>query len=793
MKKIFSLLSGFVLVMNFVTAQSDVSKPIVVKAAYFDISPPLRDMVQMDPGRVDNTWKDGIVKNNPTPKGLIPETDNSNTVIPNLQTWFGSGFADTTIQNFEGVGNSTGGAPPDTDGDVGLNHYFQVVNMSYAIYNKSGVKILGPSQNKSIWNGFPGPWQNSNDGDAIVIYDEAADRWIFSQFALPNYYGSGTPNYEMIAVSQTSDPTGSWYRYAFTFVDMPDYPKISVWEDAYYMSSNRFHKSGGSYNYQGIGAIALNRAKMLAGDPGAEMVMFTLPSSNSAWRILPADCDGEFPPAGTPNYFVYSNDSQNKLVFYEFHVDWANTSNSTFIPGASLTVTPFSGSFPNHIPQKGTSVKLDDFGGSLMFRLPFRKFSDHWSMVAASTINVGNGVAGQRWYELRNSGAGWSVYQEGTYAPDDNCRWMSSIAMDATGNIALGYSISSSTMYPSIRYTGRLTCDPLGEMSIVESGIFNGTGSQIWNMSPDPSRWGDYSAMASDPSEPAKFWYTNEYYTTPSQSNWKTRIGSFSFAGVLCVEATADPSDLCIGSSTQLGVTASGGSGSYSYQWTSVPAGFTSSSQNPTAAPTVTTKFACTVNDGSTSRTDTVQVTVIPHPTANAGPDDTYCAYVPSFLLFGTAHDYFSVGWTTSGDGYYSSDSTLITRYFPGSNDKINGGVDLTLTAYAVPECNDSASNSTHITIDPCTGIEPASAAFTMVLKPNPAQNEFSLSVTGLSNNEVHCVITDMQGKVVYREMLTGSANVLIRVIPVSTLPKGIYMVRVLSGTQTKSEKLVIQ
>jgi len=518
MKKYLTFFLIVIACENLSFAQQESQQPKVLKPTYFDISPPLREMVQKSDAIVDHSWREGVVKNTLNVYTNDSSNRDSNGDDPVHQFDLGKATTDTTIQNFDGVGYANYW-PPDTDGDVGLSHYMQVVNTRFAVYDKSGNLLLGPSNSSTIFNGLP---HNTNDGDAILLYDENADRWLFSQFALPNFPNG--PFYENVAISQTNDPTGTWYRYQFTFADMPDYPKLSVWRDGYYMTIRRF--SSGSLNWLSPSAIAMDRTKMLAGDGTAAMVMFNLPSSSEGPQA--ADCDSEFPPAGTPCPVAYLTTSAVKL--YDFHVDWTTPASSTFNLTNTISISSFSTfSYGNFIPQKGTSQKLDAMSGKrIMFRMPFRKFNDHWSMLLNTTVKVSN-IAGIRWMELRNVAGTWSLYQEGTFSPDANHRWMGSIAMDATGNIALGYSISSSSMYPSIRYTGRLNGDPPGVMTIAEKGIFNGGGSQTTS----DGRWGDYSAMAADPAEIGKFWYTQEYYATTSSTNWKTRIGSFSLGNVI--------------------------------------------------------------------------------------------------------------------------------------------------------------------------------------------------------------------------------------------------------------------
>jgi len=792
MKKHLTIFLSFLLLVVYAFAQEEVSKPIVIKASYFDISPPLRDMVKILPTPADLTWKNQVVKNFYDPRRNQP-TDSENTKVsdPYLQTWNGSLNADTVVQSFDGLPNPQGYCPPDTDGDVGPDHFFQIVNCSFAVYTKTGTKLIGPLLNSSIFSGLP---NNHNDGDGVVLYDENADRWLFSQFSLPNFPNG--PFFEMVAISQTADPTGSWYRYQFQFSDMPDYPKLGVWPDGYYLTCNRF--SAGSTNFMGTGAAALNRTKMIAGDPSAEMVYFTLPSNNDAYAVLPADCDGTFPAAGTPNYFTYFNNSPDRMDIRAFHVDWDNTANSTYNLEKQLPVNAFT-PFPwsAGIPQKGTSVKVAAMGDRLMYRSQLRTFSDHLSIVACHSVNVGSGVSGIRWYELRKEGSNeWMVYQQGTYNPDADNRWMGSIAMDSSGNIALGYSIASSTRYPSVYYTGRTSCDPLGEMTIAEGIIVDGTGSQTNTWSGNPSRWGDYSAMSVDPVQPSTFWYTQEYYKTVSDNSWKTRIGSISFANIFSVTTTADPDSLCLSDqgSTQLNAETCGGSGPFTYSWTSEPPGFTSTEKNPTASPVVTTNYICAVTDGNQTKTDTVLVTVLGSPSVFAGNDTSYCWYVPAFPLNGVVDYYNSVKWTTLGDGNFNIDTLLNTLYFTGQGDRDLGHVTLVLTAFVTELCPDTVSDEIYIILDPCTGLPEVSAEnLGISIQPNPAKNMVLLTIGGMKNNEILITISDMQGRAVLTERVEAAGKTLTRSIDVSQYRKGAYLVKVQTDKEIKTERMIVQ
>lgn len=435
-----------------------------------------------------------------------------------------------TDQNFEGQGNSKGVLPPDTNGDVGLDHYVQMVNLTLAVYDKTGNPLLEPVDNNTIWTPLGGICASQNDGDPIVLYDQGADRWLVSQFAWidPNNY------HECIAISATGDPTGSWHLYDFFVSDnqINDYPKFGVWPDGYFMSANDFN--GITRIWAGTSVYAFERDKMLQGLP-ARMVKFDFSAADGYWSFLPADWDGDTaPPGGAPNPFVYLLDDawgypSDALEIWSFHVDWTTPDNSTFTFTTNLPTAAFDGNMcdyqRNCIPQPaGTPV--DAISDRLMFRNQYRNFGEREVMVLNHTVDAtSNDQAGVRWYELTNTGSGWGINQQGTYAPDSENRWMGSIAMDKDGNMALGYSVSSTSVHPSIRYTGRLAGDTPNTLPQGEATMVAGGGSQ----SHSSGRWGDYSAMVVDPVDDCTFWYTQEYYESDSSAGWQTRIASFRF------------------------------------------------------------------------------------------------------------------------------------------------------------------------------------------------------------------------------------------------------------------------
>jgi hypothetical protein len=381
-----------------------------------------------------------------------------------------------------------------------------------------------------------------------VQYDKAAGRWIMTQFAV----SGGAPYYQCVAVSTTSDATGSYYRYAFSQPYLNDYPKLGVWPNGYYITFNMF--SGNIF--VGARACAWDRASMLIGAPASQQCLQYL---NSVDSLLPGDLDGTNPPpAGSPNYLVTYG--ANTLRLWKYHVDFINPGNTTVIGPYNMSVAAFSeacGGGPC-IPQLGTMQLLDSIGDRLMYRLAYRNFGDHEALLVNHSIATTNAV-GVRWYELRDLSGTPSVYQQGTYAPDGNYRWLGSVAMDQSGNMALGYSLSNTTMKPSIAYTGRAPADPLGTMGS-ETIILYGSGSQTQTL----SRWGDYSSMSIDPVDDCTFWYTNQYLKSDGTFNWSTRIGSFRFptcgtvsAPDFIVSATPPSNTVTQGSSTSYTITVS--------------------------------------------------------------------------------------------------------------------------------------------------------------------------------------------------------------------------------------------
>ena len=469
---------------------------------------------------------------------LIPAL-NTGPVQPDpiAQTTTGPLVSTTNGLNFDGIGDTSNTpanpcncAPPDTNGAVGATQYVQIVNTAFGVYDKTtGALTAGfPKAINTLWSSLGNvPCANNNDGDPIVAYDQAAGRWIITQFSVTN--GGSVGYWQCVAVSQTSDATGAYNLYTFDYgtVQFVDYPKLGVWSDGYYITYNIFNNG---QTFAGPKTCAWDRTAMINGAASATQVCFQLGTSVNS--ILPADLDGSIaPPTGAPNFQLSLG--SNSLNFFKFHADFVNTANSTLTGPTSIPVASFSQACSGGtcIPQPSTSNKLDSLADRLMYRLAYRRFSDgHEALVVTHSVVVSGSkrsqVDGVRWYELRNPSAGTpTVFQQGTFSPDSTNRWMGSIGMDKNGDIALGYSASSGSVFPSIRYTGRVPTDTAGTME-AENSIFAGSFSQTGTL----HRWGDYSAMQIDPSDDCTFWYTNEYLPANGSFNWATRIASFKFS-----------------------------------------------------------------------------------------------------------------------------------------------------------------------------------------------------------------------------------------------------------------------
>jgi hypothetical protein len=564
------------------TARMRPLTPKFSAAVAFDLSPALRTLPLAKKFVADPSK---LLEIRPEREFRVPAKDKGYSGDKALQSAaaISAPAISATLANFEGLANQDnlnvfGGRvnPPDPNGEVGPNHYVEIINLLFAVYDKNGNKLLGPVDTGSLWAGFAIPDCTDPSGDPVVLYDQFMDRWLISQFTTRgmNADGSfnGLPFYNCVAVSQTGDPTGAYFRYAFitsqpdsTSAFFPDYPKYGVWTDSYVLTSRDF----GSQDEYGITVYALEKNKMVNGQPNARAVQFFIDGNDPNLLplvgdgLLPADIDGKQKPKTDTAIPIVGTQDDNAVTVYggtfdalniwDLRVHWnvGAAANASLILNTQLAVASFDSIFPcgvvpgtlppssrDCLPQPGItngSQYLDilSYRQRPTFRLAYRNFKDHESLVTNQSVEALPGVAGVRWYEIRRDGAGnYSLYQQGTYAPGDGVhRWMGSVAQDKNGNMALGYSVvNGTTVFPGIRYTGRLAGDPLGQMTLGEGVIINGSGVQT-NTN---SRWGDYTDMTVDPTDDCTFWYVNEYYQTtqpPPDRNWQTRIASFKLPG----------------------------------------------------------------------------------------------------------------------------------------------------------------------------------------------------------------------------------------------------------------------
>ena len=611
---------------------SDDTKVEVIKPDVSDVSAPLTELAKIPVVEAFD-----FRAHEAEPVRAVPHMrfQTAGSVIdPVVQNAIGGPNIPSPIATFEGMGSGLGGftvqsAPPDTDGDVGPNHYIQIVNSGVTIFNRTGTPVLGPVLTRTFFANFNNSaCQNTNDGDGVVRYDRISNRWVISQFSVN---GGNGPFFQCIAVSTTPDPLGTYTRYQFSFNAFNDYPKMGLWPDAYYFTYNLFPNNV----FGGARVCAVDRVKMVAGDPTATQQCFD--TSNQFGALLAADLDGAtLPPAGEPNILVALDTTA--LDVWKFHVDFTTPANSSMtgpvmVPIAAYTPLCNGGTC---VVQPGTTNRLDSLADRLMNRLVYRRFSDHEALLVSHAVTAGTS-GGVRWYELRLPATCTAticnpptISQQGTYAPDAAFRWMSSMAFDQAGNIGMGFTTSSSTINPSVRYTGRLVGDPINTMGQGESTLIAGTGSQTGNL----TRWGDYSSMNIDPTDDCTFWYTQEYMGASGSFNWRTRVGTFKFP--TCGQATDDFSitvnpgsqTVAAGSSTTYMVNTavlSGAAQTINLSVTGLPAGVTgafnptsvtagnSSTLTLTVAPTTggsTTTFTVTGTGTSATRNASASVTV---------------------------------------------------------------------------------------------------------------------------------------------------------------------------------------
>ncbi len=529
---------------------SPIAKPVFTDAVAHDLSPSLA-LLAAQSRATKQTASPLAAERGPLPSGSDQFSGDAAR-----QTAGATALVGPTIQNFEGAASQDNFNvfgfrvnPPDPNGEVGPNHYVETVNLTFSIYSKTGTALVPPTAIGALWKGFAVADCTDPSGDPVVLYDQFMDRWLLSQFTT-----RGPEYFNCVAISATSDPTGAYYRYAFsTGLNFPDYPKYGNWTDSYVITTREF----GPTNEYGIGVYGLEKNKMVNGQP-ARMVRFFLDGNNPTILplvgdgLLPADVDGNTKPrtdAAIPlvgsqdDNWVYGATS-DALNVWNLSVKWRATPIASIAFASQLPVASFDSDFPckpgsrDCLPQPAITnphqyLDILSYRQRPTWRLAYRNWGTYESLVTNQSVEALPGIAGMRWYELRRTGSSYSVFQQGTYAPNDGVhRWMGSVAQDKRGNMAAGYSVvNATTVYPGIRYSGRTAGAALGTFDLGEGVIVNGSGVQTTTN----SRWGDYTSMTVDPVDDCTFWYVNEYYTAAGQASsragWQTRIASFKLPG----------------------------------------------------------------------------------------------------------------------------------------------------------------------------------------------------------------------------------------------------------------------
>jgi uncharacterized membrane protein len=755
MSILIAALGCILLTAGMLSAQSAPSSNMTVtRPSAFAISPPSSQIGQQASSVAPTVVPLRTRLQPPAPAGAVT----LNRVDEALQTTAGDRLEEDDDDgggaHFPGVGQN-GYAPSDANLAVGPNHVLQIVNTEYAVYDKSGNIFAGyPKTLGSLFTNLGGSC-TGEWGDPIAQYDRAADRWLITQLG-----SFSAPYLECIAVSVTNDPTGSYYLYSYSFDNfentglnfLNDYDKISVWpsstNSAYLATYNLYTNGASEY---GAALCAYDRAAMLSGAASPTEICFIIANDLS---YLSSDLDGPtLPPTGEPAHYL-TWETATTLRYYDLAPNFANPASSTLsapndIPIATLTLA-CGGSGGSCIPQPNTTQLLDSLGDRPMYRLAYRNFGDHEAMVVNQSVDTGSSV-GVRWYELRSPLSGtFTLYQQGTFAPDSNYRWMGSAAMDQAGDIAIGYSESSSSMFPSIYYTGRIPTDALGTMR-AETSLLQGTGSQT-----GLSRWGDYSALRIDPSDDCTFWYTNQYLPSTGSFNWATFVGSFklsncSAAPDFSISASPASQPVTQGNSGSYTITMSslgGYAGSVTLSATGLPTGanatfgtnpITGGSGNSamnvtTSSSTPAGSYPLTITGVSGNLTHTTTATLVVN--AAVIPDFSISSSPASWTLTaGTSTSYTA---TVTPSGGFNSSVGLTAAGLPSgatatfNPSSISGGSGS--STMSVNTTTGTSPGTYTVTINGTGGSATHSTTVTLVVNAAPAP-DFSISATPTSQN----------------------------------------------------------
>jgi len=442
----------------------------------------------------------------------------------------GSTGAATTlgIFNLAGVGNYFNGpdggftpasTPSDATGAVGTTQYLQWVDDAFAVFSKStGNALYGPAAGNTLWSGFGGPCETRNDGQPTVNFDKLANRWVVSQHAAPE----GGPYYQCVAVSTSADATGTWNRYSFTIGSVNaawenENAKLGVWSDGYYMGFDMYSGT----TFLGAKFCALNRAQMLQGQSsGIQCIQL----DEEYYSPIISDFDGTTPPpAGAPAYFAADDLNFYALDFWKFHVNWADSQDTTLSFVIMLPQPNYGIACGAPCIQQPDGKTLNPHGSHVLGRMPYRNFGSYQSLLSVENTET---ITTPIFYEARVTANGdLYMYQEGELQlPTAAYRFNPSIAEDSAGNIAVAYNLSNLQTWPSQYVSSRAPGDPVNTLGN-ETPLNPGNGSQT------TPEWNQRAMLTVDPSDDCTFYYTQQYQPMDGTDNWSTQIESFTLAG----------------------------------------------------------------------------------------------------------------------------------------------------------------------------------------------------------------------------------------------------------------------
>ena len=599
------LILGGLVLTTLAFAQTNKSKTIETYPSGFAISQRVSDLPIEQSIRVEGQ----IHEPGPSPLRSRAAAPNSLQEDPVLQKEAKPLVSAVPGMSFSGI-PSPGYVPSDSNMAIGPNDILEVVNVQFAVFSKTGATLAGPTNILTLFSPLGGTC-GSTVGDPVALYDRPANRWVISMIG-----SNGTDYGECVAVSKTSDPTGAYYLYGYAAFgsNLNDYPKLGTWatttNSAYLSTYNIFSSTA----FLGADLCGFDRTKMLAGNASAALLCQITPDTEGSY--LPSDMDGPTPPVdGTPGLFItWQNNNPGQLYLRKltlnFSAGTATLSSPTTISVANTNLACGDGG--QCVPQEGTTQTLDTLGDRMMYRFAIRHFSDHDRAVVnhAVGINSSGTPVAVRWYELYDPAGTVTLNQQGTYAPDSTYRWMGSLAEDKVGDIGMGYSASSSSIYAGIRFTGREPGDALGTME-AENNIVSGTAAQIGTYA---YRWGDYTAMQVDPNDDCTFWYVDQYQTVSGEFDWATNISSFAFptcTGLPAFFLAAAPGTVSVGDggsgTSAISIAPENGfNGGVTFSAANLPGGVTAAF-NPNPATTAST---VTFTAGTTTPVGTYTVNV---------------------------------------------------------------------------------------------------------------------------------------------------------------------------------------